>query len=166
MTSATIAPVISEDAVLRMLDAADLRLTREWRNHAESRDAFHSTSLISPDGHLAWYDAYLHRDDDFVFIMEVGGRPVAQAAIYDVAARAGEFGRLLVDPAARGTGLSHRVIGLCLRVADETLQLDDLHLEVKPGNARAIRAYERAGFATDHGAVGQHGSMVMRRHRP
>jgi RimJ/RimL family protein N-acetyltransferase len=83
-----------------------------------------------------------------------------------VAAGAAEFGRLLVDPAARGAGLSHRAIGLCLRIADEAIGLDHLYLEVKPDNERAIRAYERAGFVTDVEAVGQHGSLVMRRHRP
>lgn len=166
MTSAILKPITADDAVLRMLGSADLPLTREWRNHAESRGSFHSTSVITPERHLAWYQAYLERDDDFVFVMEVDARPVAQAALYDVAGRAAEFGRLLVDPAARGAGLSHRVIGLCLRIADEAIGLDHLYLEVKPENARAIRAYERAGFVTDVDAVGQHGSLVMRRHRP
>jgi RimJ/RimL family protein N-acetyltransferase len=166
MTSATLGPITVDDTVLRMLGPADLPLTREWRNHAESRGAFHSTAVITPEQHLAWFEAYLQREDDFVFVRVVGGRPVAQAALYDVVGTAGEFGRLLVDPDVRGEGLSHRVIGLCLRVADETLGLDELHLEVKPENTRAIRAYERAGFVTDADAVGQHGSLVMRRRRP
>lgn len=166
MTSVILGPVTAGDTVLRMLGAADLTLTREWRNHPESRDAFHSTAVITPEQHLGWFRSYLQKDDDFVFIMEVAGRPVAQAALYDVAGGSAEFGRLLVDPAARGEGLSHRVIALCLGIADETMRLDEVRLEVKPSNLRAITAYERAGFVADAGTPGQHGSLVMRRRRP
>jgi len=163
MTSATLEPVTSEDAVLRMLGPADLELTRAWRNHPQSREGFHSTAPIEPEQHLAWYRAYLERDDDFMFVMEVAGRPAAQAGLYDIAGGSAEFGRLLVDPAARGEGLSHRVVALCLLVADQTLGLDELHLEVKRANARAIRVYERAGFVLDADAAGRDDSLVMRR---
>lgn len=166
MTSATLEPVAAADAVLRMLGASDLDTTRAWRNHADSRTWFHSTALITPDEHLAWYRGYLAREDDYVFIVEVGGRPVAQAALYDIAHGSAEFGRLLVDPAERGRGLSHRVVALCLEVADGVLGLDEVHLEVQRGNHRAIRAYERAGFVADDDAVGRHDSLVMRRVRP
>ena len=162
MTAAVLAPIAEGDAVLRMLAPADLERTLAWRNHPDSRDWFHSTGEIAPGQHRAWFERYLERDDDYVFILEVGGRPVAQAALYGIADGGAEFGRLVVDPAARGEGHSHRAIALCLRAARE-LGLARVHLEVKPGNARAIAAYKRAGFEVDGGAVGRDGSVVMRR---
>lgn len=166
MTSAGVAPLTVGDATLRMLTADDLPLTRAWRNHPDSRSGFHVSDEIGDEQHRAWFENYLRRDDDYVFVMEVAGRPAAQAALYDIADGAAEFGRLVVDPATRGVGLSHRVIDLTLAIADDTLDLAEVHLEVKPENARAIAAYERAGFVHDASAVGQHGSLVMRRTRP
>ncbi|MBX3193959.1 MAG: GNAT family N-acetyltransferase [Microbacteriaceae bacterium] len=166
MTSASLAPVAGDRGVLRMLGEADLPLTLAWRNHPDSREWFHSSAVIAPEQHEAWYRGYLERDDDYVFVMEADGRPVAQAALYDIGSGSAEFGRLLVDPAARGAGHSHRVIALVLRVADEVMGLDELRLEVKTANARAIGAYERAGFSTVDEPASHADSLLMRRGRP
>jgi RimJ/RimL family protein N-acetyltransferase len=166
MTSAELSPVVQDDAVLRLLIEADLPVTLGWRNHPESRGWFHSTGVISPDQHRQWFARYRERDDDYVFVLELAGTPVAQTALYDIAGGSAEFGRMLVDPDARGRGISHRAIALCLLVADGPLDLRELHLEVKSANARAISAYERAGFRLDRTADAPDGSIVMRRRRP
>jgi aminoglycoside 6'-N-acetyltransferase len=162
MTSAAFDPLAADDAVLRLLEAGDLDLTRAWRNDPDSRAWFHDGAAIEPEGHLAWFRAYLTRDDDYVFMVEIAGRPVAQVSLYDIRESSAEFGRLLVDPGARGGGLSHRVVALTLQAA-ERLGVDHLHLEVKKDNVRAIRAYEKAGFVADPDIAGHHGALVMRR---
>ncbi len=139
-------PISDGDAVLRMLTADDLPLTRAWRNHPDSRRWFLSTDEIGPEQHRAWFESYLTRDDDYVFIVELDGVPCAQVALSDVADGAAEFGRLLVDPERRGEGLAHRATSLCLRAAVERLGLRDITLEVRHDNAPAVRAHERAGF--------------------
>jgi RimJ/RimL family protein N-acetyltransferase len=161
VTAATPAPVVDGDATLRMLAAGDLAATMEWRNHPESRVWFHTTQELSAEQHAEWFRRYLERDDDYVMILEVDGAPVAQVALYDVLDGSAEFGRLLVDPAARGRGISHRAIALCLRFGVDVLGLHELHLEVKPDNVRAIAAYEAAGFRADDARVGTAGSLVM-----
>ncbi len=166
MSARTLGPISEGDATLRMLTRADLPTTLAWRNHPDSRVWFHSTAIIAPEQHAAWFERYLERDDDHVFVLEVAGATVAQVALSDVADGTAEYGRLLVDPANRGHGHSHRATALCLRVADEILDLDEVRLEVKRENARAIRAYERAGFALDAGSAGEDGALVMRRRRP
>ncbi len=150
MTSAGMRPFVDGDASLRMLVDADLPQTLAWRNHADSRYWFLSTDEISEDQHRAWFSRYLARSDDYVFIMEVDGRPLAQVSLYGIAAGEAEFGRLLVDPDERGRGLAHRATQLCLRVAAEELALHRLVLEVKGDNEPALRAYHRAGFAERH----------------
>jgi diamine N-acetyltransferase len=166
MTAEVLSPIVDGDAELRVLTAADLPLTLDWRNHPDSRPWFHSTAPITPDQHAAWFARYLERADDYVFVIEVAGEPVAQVALYDVADGTAEFGRLLVNPQARGRGISHRATQLCLRVADEVLGLTQTHLEVKRDNVRAIRAYEAAGFEAVEDADGTDGSLVMRRSTP
>jgi RimJ/RimL family protein N-acetyltransferase len=101
-----------------------------------------------------------------MFILEASGRAAAQVSLYDAAGGSAEFGRLLVDPAQRGRGLSHRAIALCLHIADDVLRLAEVHLEVKGDNLRAIRAYEAAGFIHDEARSGVGGSLVMTRNHP
>lgn len=166
MTAEVLNPIVDGDAELRMLTSADLPLTLAWRNHPDSRRWFHSTATITPEAHTAWYTRYLDRADDYVFVIEVADQPVAQVALYDIADGTAEFGRMLVNPDARGRGISHRATRLCLRVADEVLALTETHLEVKRDNLRAIRAYEAAGFRPVQDAEGLDGSLVMRRAAP
>jgi RimJ/RimL family protein N-acetyltransferase len=165
MTSSSLAPIVEGDLTLRMLEREDLPTTLAWRNHPDSRPWFHMSEALREEDHLAWFEAYLGRADDHVFIVERAGVPVAQVSLYDVEGGTAEFGRLVVDPAVRGTGLSRGVIGLCLRVADDVLDLREVHLEVLPDNARAITGYERAGFVTDGTRTGRHDSLIMRRSR-
>lgn len=166
MTRKAIAPVVDGDAVLRLLEHADLADTMRWRNHADSRRWFHTSDPISGEQHRAWFDAYLQRADDYVFVLEIDGTRVAQASLYDVDATSAEFGRLLVDPTRRGAGVSHRAIALCLRVADDSLRLKRVHLEVKRANTRAIRAYANAGFRDIARPARAADSIVMERRVP
>jgi RimJ/RimL family protein N-acetyltransferase len=146
MTASGIDPIVEGDARIRMLDRTDLPTTLAWRNHPDSRRWFLTTDLIEPSAHERWFEGYRQRDDDYVFIVEVGGVPRAQVALSSIHDGEAEFGRLLVDPEHRGHGVAHLATGLCLRVAREALGLRALTLEVRADNAAAIRAYVRAGF--------------------
>lgn len=155
--------IVDGDAVLRPLEEGDLPTTLAWRNHPESRVWFHTTEVIEPDQHSDWFRRNRDRDDDLVFLLDLDGVPVAQVALYGIHDGSAEFGRMLVDPGQRGRGVSHRALDLCLRMAAQ-LGITDLHLEVKPDNARAIAAYRRAGFRND--GTAEDGSLVMRRTAP
>lgn len=160
MTRDTIEPLVAEGATLRSLVRDDLPLTLVWRNDDDSRPWFHSSSRIEWQQHVAWFDAYVAKDDDQVFIVEVDGVPVAQAALYGIRDGGAEFGRLLVAPDSRGRGLGHVAMELCLRAARERFGLDRVHLEVKDANARAIAVYERAQFVPDRDSKATPGSTV------
>ena len=53
---------------------------------------------------------------------------------------------MYVEPAHRGKGVSDAIIRRLIDWAREG-GLAEIRLEVYPGNAAAIRAYEKAGFA-------------------
>lgn len=159
-------PTLEDGAAsLRGLEERDLRLTLRWRNNPASRRWFHDDREIAWEDHVGWFHRYLDRDGDYVFILEVGGSPVAQVSIYDIEDSSGEFGRLLVDPDARGQGAGSRATRLCLRVSDDLLALDELRLEVKADNAAAIRIYNTLGFQVDAGVQAPEGSVRMTRKR-
>ena len=146
MTNRSIPPLHEGEATLRALTLEDLPHTLAWRNHPDSRVWFHSTETIEPEQHGKWFEQYLLRDDDYVFVVEVAGEARAQAALH-LTYEGAEFGRLLVDPLFRGLGLTHLTIRLCVRAAREVFEIPRLMLEVKHDNLAARRAYERAGFA-------------------
>lgn len=55
------------------------------------------------------------------------------------------IGRVIIDPARRGRGLAHVLIGLAVEQA-RSLGATELRLNVMVGNEPAIRTYARAGF--------------------
>ena len=166
MNPKSVEPVLAHGVTLRPLNEDDLPTTLAWRNHPDSRQWFLTTDEITWDQHRQWFENYLVKADDVVFVLDDGERLVAQVALYNLDDQSAEFGRLLVAPEARGQGLSHVAVELCLRVADEQLRLDNVVLEVRQDNARAIAAYERAGFVRDDSARRAADTVVYVRRRP
>lgn len=150
-------PPFGNDTVrLRLLQEADLPLTRQWRNQDNVRIWFKDTSVLEPEQHQRWFERYRQKDDDFVFIVEAEGRPVGQAAVYgiDWQVRIGEVGRFLAAPEARGKGFVGAACGHLIRFCRETLRLRSVFLEVKENNERAIDIYARNGFREERRGKG------------
>ena len=143
-------------------------MTRAWRNQPHVREWFLNSDPISPDQHQAWFERYRDRDDDFVFVIEDSQslqRPVGQIALYNIdwAARRAEFGRLMIgDDAARGKGVATRATRAILDFAFQRWDLDEVWLEMLPGNTRAARVYEMCGFEP---VSGRDGLITMRTRR-
>lgn len=163
-----IAPLVSGSVRLRLLEEADLPMTRAWRNQDHIRKWFFHSDPITPEQHQAWWRRYQDRDDDFVFIIEETAtlkRPVGQVAIYNVdwEARRAEFGRLMIgDADAQGRGLARIATG---RVVDEALTawgIKEVYLEVLPANVPALAIYSDCGFRE----VGREDGVVRMEKRP
>lgn len=137
---------------LRLLEEADLPMTRAWRNQDHIRRWFLHSDLITAEQHAAWYAGYKDRDDDFVFVIEETatlGRPVGQAALYrvDWALGTAEFGRLFVgDAEAAGMGIGTLATKCLVEMALGAWGLGEVVLEVREENVRAIAVYAACGF--------------------
>jgi ribosomal protein S18 acetylase RimI-like enzyme len=57
------------------------------------------------------------------------------------------LGRLAIAPAHRGRGLGSTLVRELCRIGSEDLGVETYSLFVLPGNERAMRLYERLGFA-------------------
>jgi diamine N-acetyltransferase len=144
-------PPLEKDAVcLRLLEKSDLERTLSWRN--QNRQYFFNSDLLSMHQHIAWFNQYLARDDDYVFIIERLSRkkePVGQISLYkiDWEKRQAEFGRLLIgEPAAKRMGIANIATEILLDYAFTNLGIETIQLEVLPGNSPAILLYEKCGF--------------------
>ncbi|MCB9418927.1 MAG: GNAT family N-acetyltransferase [Ardenticatenaceae bacterium] len=146
-------PFIGNDKItLKLLTLEDLPLTREWRNHNDIRRWFFHSDIISEAQHNRWFQNYLERDDDYVFVIyeiERLCRPVGQIALYNIdwLERRAEYGRLMIgDMKARGQGLARIATDLLLEFSFSTWELSEVYLEVFADNLAAIRLYEACGF--------------------
>ena len=152
MTKLLIDPIEGVKVRLRLLTQDDLPLTLSWRNQDEVRKWFFHSDIIDLSQHLKWFENYMMKDNDFVFIIEDRenfNNPVGQVSIYHVdwQQRSCEFGRLMIgELAARGRGLAKEATLLALQVAFIELKMKKVYLEVYKNNNRAIELYRSCGF--------------------
>ena len=136
---------------LRPLRREDLPMTLAWRNRDDVRIRFKSSAPIEAAQHAGWFEAYIDKPGDHVFIVEHEGRPVGQAAIYaiDAGAREAEVGRFVVAPGEGGKGYMRAAIAGLVALASREWGLRRVYLEVFADNERAVRLYGSLGFTVD-----------------
>ncbi|TPK07401.1 GNAT family N-acetyltransferase [Mesorhizobium sp. B2-5-7] len=146
-----IAPFGDGTIVMRLVEERDLKTILDWRNRDDARVWFKTSDRLAFDQHLAWYKSYFERDDDLFFLVEAGGQPVGQCAIYNINQNAGsaEVGRFLVAPEMAGKGYISRSCAQIVRFGTQFLKLPYLFLEVMEQNTRAIRLYTSKGFVEE-----------------
>ncbi len=160
-------PFEFEGLRFRLLEREDLPTTLAWRNKERIRTMFFHSEPLTMAGHRAWFEAYSHRDDDFVFIVEAPpplGRPIGQAALYKVEWEAGraEFGRLMVgEDEALGRGYGRKIVQCIARYALGSLGLLELYAWVKAGNEPSIRSFLAAGYTLEN--PGEDPVLLVRR---
>jgi UDP-4-amino-4,6-dideoxy-N-acetyl-beta-L-altrosamine N-acetyltransferase len=155
MTKRSIPPLGNTSVCLRLLTKADLPQTLEWRNLDHIRIWFFHSDIISLENHLAWFEKYKEKDDDFVFIIidTQTNHAVGQIALYhiDWKQKRAEYGRLIIGaPEARGKGFAKIATRLLVAYAFENLGLEEIYLEVLEGNLAARKVYEQCGFTITH----------------
>ena len=136
---------------LRPLQHDDLLHTLVWRNADDVRKWFKFSGVVSLGQHLAWFEKYVLKADDFVFIAihKQSNQRLGQLAIYDVdtSLQQAEVGRFIVAPDAAGKGFMTDALHGLAQIAQQQLSLSRLFLEVFASNTRAIKLYNRAGYS-------------------
>jgi RimJ/RimL family protein N-acetyltransferase len=146
-------PIEGDGVRLRLLMETDLPLTMKWRNQEHIRKWFVHPEIISPEQHREWFQRYLDREEDYMFIIEEPGeswRPVGQISLYNIDWGDGkaEFGRLLIgEMDAQRKGIAKRATLLLLFYAFNTWGLKRIELEVFGNNEPAIAIYRHCGFS-------------------
>lgn len=150
-------PIDAERVRLRLLERADLPTTLAWRNQDHVRRCFFDDRRLSWDDHVAWFNQYERRDDDFVFVVEPAGlaelasapnRPIGQVALYgiDWQQDAGECGRLILADEDRSKGLATEATIALLRAAFAVWGLRRVVANIRADNGPSLRLFARCGF--------------------
>jgi RimJ/RimL family protein N-acetyltransferase len=162
----SLAPLMADAFCLRLLRVEDLPTTLAWRNREDIRVQFIHSDIITWEQHLAWWEQYQAKNNDFVFIIEETQhlhRPVGQVSLYNIDLDKGEaeFGRLMIwDNEARRKGLARRATEALVAWAFDTLKLKRIYLRVFKNNIAAVNLYRRCGFIID-GEKGELWSMSL-----
>jgi RimJ/RimL family protein N-acetyltransferase len=116
-----------------------------WINDRELVELSAIFRPVTRAEHDAWFASVRAREDVAVFAIREGGRLVGTCQLI----RDGDEAELRIrigEPAARGRGLGTEAVRQLLAHGFDRLGLRRVWLQVFPHNARAIRAYEKAGF--------------------
>jgi ribosomal protein S18 acetylase RimI-like enzyme len=146
---------VSEDLVIRALDAADLADYKGLRDemlaaHPEAFTSDAATEALRPADDYAHRLGFEHREGgQFLLGAWLGGRVVgAIGCERDERVKVRHIGHvigMMVRPAARRRGVGTKLLVACIDQA-QSAGLELLTLTVTAGNASAVQLYERHGF--------------------
>lgn len=144
-------PFNYHDIRLRLIEEDDLPMTLAWRNRDEVRKWFKYSEVLSLGSHREWFQKYLLRDNDYLFIVEEAQSAVAvgQASVYDInwEKGIGEVGRFIAAPEYRGRGYMKQACAAIAELSFRILKIQQVFLEVFPDNERAMHVYTASGYS-------------------
>lgn len=116
----------------------------------EGQDLTGTTATFTREQIQEWVESRATVADrlDLAIVENATGEYAGEAVLneFDAARRSANFRIALRGPAWYGRGLGGEATALIVRHAFESIGLDEVVLDVRADNPRAIRAYEKAGF--------------------
>ena len=137
---------------LAPLESRHSALTLQWMNDPEFMTLLNRTHVIDEDEHAAWLRALPGRQDVRYFAVEDHeGRHLGNVWLAEIDAyhRKAEVRIVIGRREAQNAGVGTQAIDLVSRVGFDELGLQRLSAFVLAFNVRAVRAFERAGFAVE-----------------
>jgi len=138
-----------DDLLFKPVEESNIEVMRKWRNLDSIRKSFIYQGIISSTQQEEWYNDYLNKVDDIMFMIQHKGTDVGTVALYniDTNKKRAEFGRLVVgEKTARGLKIGTKAVKEICKFAVEELGLSTIILEVFEDNQYARKAYEEVGF--------------------
>src|SRR5579862_8941775 len=136
---------------LRPVEAGDKDRILAWRNSADVRPYMYTDHLISPKEHAAWFAGVEGDETRRYWIIELNGKPVGLANLYDLDRRNQRcaWAYYLADPSVRGLGVGSYVEYWVLEYVFEGLKLAKLWCEVLASNEAVWKLHETFGFTVE-----------------
>lgn len=167
--------IYGERVCLRGIERTDLPKYYDWINDPEVLEGLGVNLPKSMTDEEQWFDGTTQREQaKKPFSIEVrdqdnrtgdvaspalpapdttpgGWRLIGNCAFFDIdwISRAAEFGIMIGDKSVWNQGYGTETVRLLLRHGFENLNLNRVFLRVFDNNPRAMRAYEKAGFALE-----------------
>lgn len=142
---------------LRAIEQADLTTFVRWINDPEVTEYLQFEPPMSMEDEVLWYHHMVASKDKAFAIETQEGRLIGNIGLVglDWRNRKTDLGIMIGEKDAWSRGYGTDAITVMLRYLFEELGLDRVGLYVDVGNLRAIRCYEKCGFASE-GVVRHH----------
>jgi UDP-4-amino-4,6-dideoxy-N-acetyl-beta-L-altrosamine N-acetyltransferase len=136
------------DIRLRPVEGGDKARLRDWRNLPEIATWMYSEHQISEEEHGHWFVKAMADPARCYWIIELDGRPVGLANLYDIAPdhRKCSWAYYLADGSTRGKGVGAFVEFWVLDHVFRTRGLNKLWCEVLIANEAVWKLHESFGF--------------------
>jgi UDP-4-amino-4,6-dideoxy-N-acetyl-beta-L-altrosamine N-acetyltransferase len=136
------------DVTLRPITPEDRDRLLDWRNLPEIARWMYSDHRISPEEHARWFTHALSDPARCYWIIQLDGRPVGLANLYDIALanRRAAWAYYLADPAVRGKGVGAYVEFWVIEHVFGALGLNKLWCEVLIANEAVWKLHQSFGF--------------------
>jgi diamine N-acetyltransferase len=145
--------IYGERVRLRAVERGDIPKYYDWVNDPEVTRGLSLYLPMSNADEEKWFERALEGDpNEKPLAIEVkdgdGWKLIGNCGLFGIewVNRSAELGILIGDKAAWNKGFGTETMVLLLRHGFETLNLNRLFLRVYGANARAVRAYQKAGF--------------------
>jgi len=128
----------------------DIEQLRHWRNDGNLTKYLSKIDYITKEKQSIWYQKDLENKDCYSFAIhetnELNGI-IGSVALYHFDKKCVEFGRLIIgNTHARRRGYGYLATALCLQVAFEEFNVDEVVAYVYEENISALSSYKKAGF--------------------
>lgn len=140
----------SKRIILRPLEWEDIGNLRALRN--ENRHLFLTTDLVTEEGQKKWYERYLEKQDDLMFVVEKREKPgqfIGTVALYDIDwdTMTCEFGRTLIDKKlAPEKGIGTEATAAMCTFGFDVLKIKKIIGHAWKTNERILKVDQRAGY--------------------
>jgi UDP-4-amino-4,6-dideoxy-N-acetyl-beta-L-altrosamine N-acetyltransferase len=142
---------MAQSVDLRPVERTDKDRILAWRNSPDVRPYMYTDHLISAEEHERWFAGIWGDETRRYWIIELNGRPVGLANLYDIDRRNSRsaWAYYLADPSVRGLGLGSYVEYWVLDYVFEGLNLAKLWCEVLVSNEPVWRLHKTFGFTVE-----------------
>lgn len=135
--------LIDEDITLYSIGHLDMELLRKWKN--ENKDYFFYNKEISPSEQLEWFEGYLERKEDYIFIIEYKGIKIGCIGFRVSKNLVDVYNVILGNKKFSKKGLMSSALKLMCSYIIDKYNLN-ITLKVLAGNKVAIKWYRKNGF--------------------
>lgn len=129
---------------LQTIGKEDIELLRKWKN--ENKDYFFYNKEISPSEQLEWFDSYLERKEDYIFIIDYKGIKIGCIGFRLVNNQIDVYNVIQGDKRFSRQGLMSLALKLMCSYIIDNYNLN-ITLKVLTKNKIARAWYEKNGFS-------------------
>lgn len=143
--------IVGKRIQLRAIEYDDLPLIVQWRNDPEVYQYFYEHEPLSLVMQRAWFEKYLARSDEKLWIVEAKDKNESIGTVglvhIDWRNRKAEWGRLLIYPDQyKHGGYGSEIESLILRFFFDNMNMNRLQCEVFLENESVWKLHEKFGF--------------------